>query len=287
MWSLGGLTVKDLARRVWNSIDRHDGFGRAAELAYYFILSLFPILIVLSSLLGMFFASDRQLYGRLLAYLAGVMPHSAYELVRGVITDITTQASGGELSVGLAVTLWTASLGVEALIRGLNVAYGVSEFRAWWRRRLLALLLTLVLSAVTSTASILLFWGDWISGWLAWKWGFGWWFAMACATAQWIFVAGVVLLALNIVYIFGPNLKQQRWQAIMPGSLVALFGWLAASAGFKLYLRYFDAYARTYGSLGAIIVLLIWLYLSALCILAGGEVNAQIRGQEREVRSQK
>lgn len=276
VWSLGGLRVRDLATRVWTAFDRNDDFGRAAQLAYYFILSLFPLLIVLSSLLGMAFASDLMLYERLLNYLATVMPPSAYDLVRTVITDITTGASGGKLSLGLIVTLWTASLGMEALIQGLNVAYEIREFRAWWRRRLLAIFLTLLLTFIASTSVTLIFWGDQIRDWLAGRWGFGWWFLMGWSVLQWLYVAVVALLALNIVYVFGPNLKQQRWQAIMPGSVVALFIWLAASTGFKIYLQYFDSYAKTYGSLGAIIVLLIWLYLSALCILAGGEVNSQI-----------
>ena len=116
VWSLGGLTPAALAKRVWNSIDRNDDFGRAAELAYYFILSLFPLLIFLSSVAGFLFASEQALYERLLIFLARVMPLSAFVLVRGAISDITSGASGGKLSIGLVITLWTASLAMDALI---------------------------------------------------------------------------------------------------------------------------------------------------------------------------
>jgi membrane protein len=276
VWSLGGLSARDLANRVWANIGDHDDLGRAAQLAYYFVLALSPLLIFLSSLLGMFFAADRAQYQRFLEYLSRVMPESAYALVQTVMSDITSGAGGGTLSLGLAVTLWTASLAVEALIRGLNVAYGVREFRPWWRRRALAVALTAVLAIITSSALTLLLWGDRIRDWLAGTWGLGGLFLIAWSTIQWVYIAAVVLLALNVVYIFGPNLRQQRWQAIMPGSIAALLMWLAASGGFRIYLAYFDAYAKTYGSLGAMIVLLVWLYLSGFSMLAGGEVNAVI-----------
>lgn len=262
---------------MWHALDRNDDFGRAAQLAYYFILSLFPLLIFVSSLAGIFFASEHGLYERLLGYLARIMPYSAFDLVRGAISDITSSAGRGKVSLGLVITLWTASLGMEALIRGLNVAYDVREFRPWWRRRLLAIAFTVILSVIAFGVLIIILWGDGLGRWLADDLQWGRTFAFAWSLLQWTAVGGAILFALNLIYLLAPNLKQQRWQAIMPGSFVALAIWLTASAGFKLYLRYFDSYAKTYGSLGAIIVLLIWLYLLAFSILVGGEVNSEIR----------
>jgi membrane protein len=227
--------------------------------------------------LGLFFASEGDLYSRLMAYFRRVMPDSVFELVQGVIRDLTSGASGTKLSLGLLVTIWSASAGVNALIKGLNVAYDVRELRPWYRRRWVAIIITLALAVLVTSALVMLVWGDNIGGWLAARWNLGEWFQIGWSLAHWGVVVGFVLLALNLIYVFGPNLREHRWQAFFPGSIAALALWLLASVGFKAYFESFGTYAKTYGSLGAIIALLVWLYLTGLAILMGGEVNSEIR----------
>jgi len=277
VWSLGGLKWRELAARVYREANQDDVLGHAAQLSYYFLFALFPLLIVLSTLLGYFFASEGDLYSRLMAYLQRVMPGPAFEVMRGAIRDLTSGASGTKLSLGLLVAIWSASAGLNALIKGLNLAYDVRELRPWYRRRWVALNMTLALAVLVTSALIMLVWGDNIGSWLAARWSLGEWFRLGWSLAQWALVIGLVLLALNLLYVFGPNLREHRFVAFLPGSIVALALWLLASVGFKAYLEHFGSYAKTYGSLGAIIALLILLYLTALAILIGGEVNSEVR----------
>jgi membrane protein len=276
VWSLGGLSIRELARRTGRAILFEDTLGRAAELSYYFLLSLFPFLICMSSIAGLVFQNNRELYLRALGYLEGVMPYTAYAIVRGAVNDLTSGAGGGKLSFAVIFTLWTASLGMDAVIKGLNVAYDVREFRPWWRRRLVAMIITAVLLALLILALLMILAGGWIGEWLA-RLMPGAPVAEAWTGLQLLLIVCFALLGLSLTYIFAPNVKEQRFLAIIPGAVVAFTCWVAASAGFRVYLRYFDSYAATYGSLGAVIVLLLWLYLSGAALMVGGEVNAQIR----------
>lgn len=277
VWHLGGLSLAELARRVWQQIDEDDVSGRAAQLSYYFLLALFPLLIFLSAVLGQIFAGNAQMYYELLGHLERVMPASAYDLVRATVDEITASASGSRLSLGLLATLWTASSGMDALILGLNVAYEVKERRAWWRRRIVAIGLTGLMAIVSGVALVLVLGGGRLGFFLAGIYGLGATFARLWLTLQLAFPPVFMVVIFAIVYRFGPNLRAHGWQALMPGTLVAVALWIAATALFRLYLSYFDAYSKTYGSLGAVIVLMLWLYLSGAAILIGGEVNSEIR----------
>ena len=276
VWSLGGLSVRELARRVARALIHEDSLGRAAELSYYFLVSLFPFLICLFTIVGMVFSAREGLPLQVLGYLRRVMPPNAYEIVRGVLEDVIAGAGSGRLSVALALALWTASLGMNSLITGLNVAYNVTEFRPWWRRRLVAIAITTAMLVLVVAALGLIIVGEAAGTFLA-QWLPGFFATRAWTVLQWAIIFAFMLLGLSLIYLFAPNLKNQRWAAILPGALVACVCWLAASLGFRLYLHYFDTYSRTYGSLGAVIVLLLWLYLTGAAVLLGGEVNAQIR----------
>jgi membrane protein len=294
VWSLGGLSVQELGRRVGIALVREETLGRAAELSYYFILALFPFLICVSSVAGLIFSSDQSVYSRVLEYSRAVMPASAYDIVRATATDLSNAAGGGKLSLALLFALWTASQGMDAVIKGLNVAYDIREFRPWWKRRLVAIALTVILLLVLlfSLASILV--GDFVRQWLSTT-ASPVFLDPAWVLVQWLVIFLSLLVALSITYVFGPNLKHQRWRAIVPGSLVAIICWIVVSLGFRTYLQFFDSYSKTYGSLGAVIVLLLWLYLTGAAILVGGEVNAQIRhaaatagaGEAREITENK
>lgn len=276
-WSLGGLTTRELIRDVIHGADEHDLLGRAAQLSFFFLLALFPLLIFVTALLGFFFAAKSDLHVRLLNYLGAVMPWSAFELVRGTVNDIVSGTSGRKLSVGLALTLWTGSSGMVAVIEGLNIAYRVPEKRQWWRRRLVALILTVCMGMLAIFAMTLITVGDQTTELLESLFPRVSLFVSTSTVVQWLVAIFAMLLGLLVIYRFAPNLKDQGVEAVLPGAVVALIGWLVASAAFRLYLSVFDSFSRSYGSLGAVMVLLLWLYLSAGSILLGGEVNSAIR----------
>jgi membrane protein len=277
VWSLGGLSLKELGRRVCREIDKDDVFDRAAQLSYFFLLSLFPLLLVLSSIAAGAFSSQPDLYERILSYLRTAMPAVAFELVNATMQDLRNADRGGVLSLGIVLTLWSASVGMEALIKGLNAAFDVREFRPWWKRRLLAIVLTLALALLFLASLILLLAGGWIGQWLADRFRVGGAFQVLWALTRGAAMVVITLVAMNLIYLFAPNLREHRWQPVMPGALVALAAWIAGSAALKIYLNHFDTYAKIYGSVGAVIVLLLWLYLTGVAILVGGEVNSEIR----------
>ena len=277
IWSLGGLSKSELVYAVFQSGFEHDLPARAAQLSFYFLLAIFPLLIFVSAVLGFVFAAEHELYARLLGYFGSIMPWSAYDLVSGTVNDITAKRSGGTVSFGLALTLWTGSSGMVAVIEGLNVAYRVPEKRPWWRRRIVALVLTISMGILAAIAMMIVLAGGALERFIAsmvvvnGAWG------MTSGLAQWTVAICCMLFALIVIYRFAPNLKDQGIEAVLPGALVALVGWLVVSSAFRLYLAVFDSFSRTYGSLGAVIVLLFWLYLSASSLLVGGEVNSVIR----------
>jgi membrane protein len=277
VWHLGGLSARQLASNVWSEIDKDDVLGRAAQLSFYFLLALFPFLIFVSAVLGQVFAGNADLYLDLLSYLQTVMPVSAYNLVRTTIDEITTRSGGGKLTASLIATLWTASSGMEAVINGLNVAYAVSERRPWWRRRLVAISLTILLAFMSGVALLFGVFGSKLGSFVADQYGYGEAFRSLWLTAQIAFPPAFMLLIIALIYRYAPNVRAHGWQALVPGAFVAVALWVTATALFRLYLAHFGSYSATYGSLGAVIVLMLWLYLSGVAILVGGEVNSEIR----------
>jgi membrane protein len=278
------LLRREFAVRLWRRCWKDDVSGRAAQLSYYFLLSLFPLLICLSAILGYVFAAETRLEDRLFRYLGSIMPSSAFRVVRETADELLRTRGSGTLSFGLLMALWVASSGMEAIIEGLNAAFQVKEARPWWRRRLVALVLTVMVDVLVGGALALALAGSAGSRLLAEIIGFGRvWTPLWHATE----FAGSMLLplvAIALIYSFGPNLKARREsQVLLPGAVVALFCWVIASAGLRLYLDHFSSFGRTYGSLGAVIALLVWLYVSGMTLLLGAEVNSGIEAGLNEV----
>jgi membrane protein len=273
VWKLGGLRVKELGRRVVHEIQEDDCLGRAAQLAYYFLFALFPFFLVLTTLLG--YLPVPNLLDRLLETLAQMLPGEALQLVQDNVRELVTNRRGGLLSLGLLAALWTSSSAVTAIMDGLNRAYDVEEGRPFWKVRLMAILLTVGLSAFIIVSLILLTFGPQIGGWIADKVNLGDAFQMAWNILRWPVIVGLLILAMALIYYLAPDVEQE-WQWITPGSVVAVVGWLLASLGFSFYVNNFGSYNATYGSIGAVIVLLTWMYVSGLFILIGGEINAEI-----------
>jgi membrane protein len=273
VWKLGGLRVTDLVRRVIHEIQDDDCLGRAAQLAYYFLFALFPFFLVLTTLLG--FLPLPNLMDRLMEMLGQMLPGDALRLVQENVHDLFTNPRGGLLSFGILAALWTSSSALTAIIDGLNRAYDVQEGRPYWKVRGIAIVLTVGLSAFIIGSLVLLTFGPQIGGWIADQVGLGRVFQVTWNVLRWPVIVGLIVLAMALVYYLGPDVEQ-RWQWITPGSLVAVIGWLLASLGFSFYVNNFGSYNAAYGSIGAVIVLLTWMYVSGFFVLLGGEINAEI-----------
>jgi membrane protein len=253
-----------------------DVLGRAAQLSYYFLLALFPALLFLTSLLGYMAGENGQLREDLFKYLNAVLPGDASRLVAETVKDVTQGSGGGKLSFGILATLWAASNGMGAISESLNVAYDVKEARPWWKVRLAAIGLTLSLAFLIVTALVLVLYGHDLADTVAVKFGLGEAFATVWKVLQWPLVLVFVLLAFALIYYFGPDVRDQDWKWLTPGAFVGVALWLLVSFAFKAYLSYFNSYSATYGSLGAVIILMLWFYFTGAAILIGGEMNSEI-----------
>src|ERR1700736_1301734 len=273
------LSFTKLARRVWHDIDKDDMLGNSAKLSYYFLLALFPLLIFVSALLGLA-KTGGQILDHLLEYSRPVLPHGAWQLVVDTLTQIRAGAGSGKLSFGLIAALWAASSGMSAVMNGLNRAYGVTEARPWWKSQIVSVILTIALAVFIISALLIVLAGDLIGDFLASRLGLESFFHSAWAIVQWPIVLAFVLLAFTLLYRFAPDLNGLQWLHTIPGAVVAVVLWLLISLLFKVYLHFFNSYGATYGSLGAVIILMLWLYLTGAAILIGGAVNSAIVGAE-------
>jgi membrane protein len=276
LWKLGGLKWKTLAKRVWADIGKDDILGRAAQLSYYFLLALFPLLLFLMSVIGLLVGEGTGLRHSLFNYLGKVLPGSALDLVSTTVFEVSNASGGGKISFGILAALWAASNGMGAISESLNVAYHVKETRPWLKQRLIAVGLTLALAVLILAALTIVLGGGRIADLLANTYALGGGFTLAWKILQWPIVLFFLFLGFALIYYWAPDLRDQDWRWITPGSVVAVFLWLLISFGFRLYLHFFNSYSKTYGSLGAVIILMLWFYFTGAAILIGGEVNSDI-----------
>ena len=274
------MNWKSFAGRLWTRINDHDIFGGAAKLSYYFLLALFPLLLMLMSLLGYFAESGSELRLKLITYLGTVMPSSAITLVHNTLDEISEARGGAKLSIGLLAALWAASNGMGAISDTLNAAYGVKEQRSWWKVRLVSILLTMALSVLIILALVIVLYGGNIGESIAGHFGFGAAFTTAWKIVQWPIALFFMIVTFNIIYYFGPAGRPRKRRWCMVGTLTAVVLWLLVSFAFRVYLHFFNSYSVTYGSLGALIILMLWFYFTGLAILLGGEINSELQDAE-------
>lgn len=258
-------------RQVFDESFNDDVLGHAAQLAFYFLFALFPMLIFLAALVG--YLPIPHLLEQMLRYLSEVLPLTALTLVSQTLSEITRQPRGGLLSFGLVATIWAASSGLHALIYSLNIAYGVKKLRPWWKDRCLALFLTFIFSALIISALAIIFFGTNVGMLLANTYHLGKTFRQGWQLLQWPLVVLFVWFSLELIYYVAPNTIRQ-WKWFTPGAVFALLTWLAISFAFKLYVTRVSNYTLTYGSLGSVMALMFWLYLTSIVILIGGEINS-------------
>ncbi len=276
LWTTGGLTFRQLAKNVWDAIREDDLPGRASGLAFNTLLAFFPFLLFLLALFGMFASRSVQLETRFLLYFAPIVPPAVFQLLRQLTTELSLYTSGGKLTFGIGLALWFASGGVSSMISTLNGNCRVPDPRSWIKIRAIALALTLVLTVFLVFALFTVLAGARLMDWLGAALDLEATSVFLGKAIQWPVALLFLMVSFSLIYYFGPAVKQKRWHWITPGSLLGVLLWLAASGGFRLYLHYFNTYSTSYGSLGAVMILLIWLYLSGFAFLLGRAIDAEI-----------
>jgi membrane protein len=276
IWKLGGLTPWQLARSVAREIDHDDLLGRASGLAFNFLLALFPLILFMLALFGLFASRSSQLVNQLLDYFADLLPSAAFQLLQTTTNQLATNPTSGKLTLGIVLALWFASGGIASMISSLNVVYRVRETRSWFKVRTMALGLTLAISILLFLALVMVLLGGHLVDWVAGKIYLGSTIVFIWKALEWPTALLFVIVSFSAIYYFGPDLAEQHWHWITPGSLFGVFLWFAASAIFRGYLHFFNTYDATYGSLGAVMILLVWLYVAGSAFLIGGEINAEI-----------
>jgi membrane protein len=276
MWELGGLSVKELSKRVWKAINDDDILNRGSELAYNFLLSIFPLLLFLIAILGMFAHEGTALREQLFTSISQALPSSASELVANTLNEVTKASGGGKITFGIVFFLYSASSAVATMIAVLNAAYHVRDSRSWFKTRSIAIGLTVGLMGMVALALALVLFGGKLADLAGMKLGMGTAAVIGWRVLQWLLALFFMSLTFAVLYYFGPDVEEQHWYWITPGSVVGVLLWLVSSFALRLYLHYYNSYSKTYGSLGAVIILLLWFYIAGLAFLVGAEINAEI-----------
>jgi len=266
------LTPRELATGLYKEIGRDEVTSLAAQMGYYFLFSMFPMMVFLIALLG--FLPIQDLTRQMLAELRAIAPQDVYQLVEGHILNVVMVERPGLLSGSAIVALYSASAGVSSTMVALNRAYGVSDSRPFLKDKAIALALTVAVSGLIILATAVIVGGESIAVYLSSNFGrLGTYYAMGWRVLQWLIAPSAILLSLSLLYYYGPDVKQE-WKWITPGSMIATVLWLAATVGFSYYVTNFGNFNAAYGSLGGVMVTMLWLYISSLVILIGGEINA-------------
>ena len=273
--SLGGLSLWQLTRRVWDSAVEDDIIDRAAELAYYFLFALFPALIFLSAMFSLFASTQTRSNVELLLYLGKVVPPSAFAMVKATFAE-TAKGDNGDLAFGAIFALWAATYGMSSAQSVLNTVYRVRERRPYWKAKAIAVAMTLAIFVLVFCSMLLLLVGNYLAKLLVSDWLVNGSVMVGWKIVQVVASLFFMMLVFSITYRWGPDVAGQKWRWISPGSIVGIVGWLIVSIGFRFYLHFFNNYAALYGSVGAVIILLTWFYVSGLMLLLGAEINATI-----------
>jgi membrane protein len=290
LWNLEGVSVREIVQRTVKSTVSDRVFGRAAELGFYFLFALFPALLCASAILGMAARSAHQIYTRLLAYMALLVPPSAMDQVLRIFHQTAAASSSGKITFGLLVALWSASVGISAIQDTLNDVYKIEDSRSYLGARLRAIALTLLVGVLITLCLASMFGGDFtaaalyrhISG------ATGRLIAEGVRLVAWAVAAALLVVVFGVIYYWAPDWRKRRWRWFTPGAAIGVLCWLLASIVFRVYLHYFNTYPVTYGSLGAVIILMMWFYITGAMLLIGAEINSEIEATvvEQRMRTQ-
>jgi membrane protein len=267
------LSWSELARRTWRELIEDDVLGLAAQLAYYAFLALFPAILFVLALASFFpltnIADD---VGR---SLGPFVSPQVLELIQEQMRRLANNEDSGLLTFGVAGALWSSSAAIVSIVSALNRAYDIEEGRPWWKVRLVSIGLTLAVAVVVLIALTLILVGPTLAEKLGQATGLGAGFTWAWLVLQWPVVFALASTGIGLLYYFGPD-AEQDWAWISPGAIAATILWILVSLAFKFYVSNFTDYEGTYGTVGAVIVVLLWFYVSGVAILVGAELNAEI-----------
>jgi membrane protein len=278
------IQVKRALRNAARDVPRKHTMAFAAGLSYYFVLSLFPLLMMLAAVVG--FLPIPDLFNRILATMAQVVPADSMGLIRKIVRDVITSHPGA-LTFGILATVWAASSGFAAMIEALNVAYDVPETRPYWHTRPLAIVLTFLIGLLMVLALAVMIVGPQFGVWFADKVHLGPVFILLWPYLRWSVAVVFTVLAIETLYFVAPNVRQ-KFLRTLPGALFAVGGWIGLSYLLGVYFRSVAHLNKTYGTLGAAIALFVWFYWTSLAILIGAVLNSaliqQITGGKLPVR---
>jgi membrane protein len=266
----------EFGKRVYAEADHDEIFNGAAALAYFWTLAIFPAMIFLMAVIP--YLPIAQVDRAVMDLLRQALPPSAADMFTGVVRKVTSERRGGLLSLGLVVALWSASTGMYAIMRQLNIAFNVAERRPFVKARVTALLLTLLFGVLVIGAFSLIVLGGVLQDFIGNRVGFSDPLMQVFAIFRWVVIVLALLLSVSLIYRFAPN-RHVSFRMFTAGGITATLLLIAASFGFSLYTSNFANYSAVYGSVGAVIVLMLWLYIAGLVILLGAEMNVVL---ERE-----
>jgi len=276
VWNLGGLTPWKLTRRVISDAVEDDLGERASGLAFDLLLAFFPLLVLLLAIFALFASRSLELRIDLLSYFSDFLPPMAFQLLSATIDELAANASEGKLTIGIVSVLWFASGGISSMISGLHWAYRVKDERSWLKVRAVAIAMTLIVATLIVSALSLVLVGGFLIHWSTSRLHLNSAMVATWKVLQWPTAWLFVVFSYALIYAYGPSADRRRWYWITPGSTFGALLWLSASVGFRVYLNFYNTYTATYGSLGAMVILIVWLYVAGLTFLVGGEIDANI-----------
>lgn len=277
------LTAKGLLQDLILRIQRVDISGLGAQLAYFFLLSFFPLLIFLVTLLPFLNLEVEQIYH----FLQGLMPADIYNMIEGTLKEVLTNRNGGLLSIGVLGTIWSASKGINALMQALNKAYD-TEARSGVIVRILSLAFTLALVVVILIALVLPVFGQQIGVFLFSKVGVADSFLTVWNAIRWTIPPLLIFVVLLGMYWLVPNTKPRlKMSGVWWGTVFSTLAWLVLTYGFSFYVDNFGNYSATYGSIGGVIMLMLWLYFTGMILILGGVINATMQKRTLAKQQQK
>lgn len=250
-------------------VNNDDIFALGAQLAYYLILSFFPFLIFLMTIIGFSKLDSMQI----IEGLSAILPSSVFELTSTIIVEVVENQYTGLLGVSIVLSMWAASSAFRAVTKGINKAYNLKENRSFIKRAIIALICTFALAFTIVVALVLLVFGNLIGDLLISYIPYNALIGKLWNLIRYIMVLTIMICIFAGIYRYTPA-KRISWREAFPGAIVSTIGWLIVSLGFSFYINNFSNYSRLYGSLGAVFVLMTWLYISSIILILGGEINS-------------
>lgn len=266
-------SIKDAIWRTVEAVPAKHTLQMAAALSYYFVISLFPAFLLVWAILA--YLPGAHPFDQVLSLMSGFVPKESLELLRKVLATVVTPNRSTLLSFGILGTLWTASGGFAAAIEALDIAYEVEEERPFWVTRPLAVGLTLLVGVLLLIALAVMIVGPQFGAWLAQRSNLSWLFAAAWPYIHWTVAVLFTVLAVEALYSLAPNVRQRFW-ATLPGAVIAVGCWIGLSYALGFYFRSFAHFNKTYGAMGAVIALMVWLYWTSFFMLVGAELNCEL-----------